>query len=906
MIRTIIGFVWIFPMLLLWPVRVQVSAASPPVTIYWESAHLALTKVRMTAPNEPMQESLALLRRNADEALARGPYSVMKKKDIPPSGNKHDYMSFSRYWWPNPNTSDGLPYVRHDGRTNSTVRARGDRDQVGMLIDDVETLALAYYYFEDERYAKHASALIRTWFLDSRTRMNPHLNYGQAVPGRTVGRGVGIIDTRGFILVLDATALLSKSEHFTGQDLQGLKQWFEKYLVWLRTSKLGVEESRAANNHGSWYAAQVARIAMFVGHRKVALQVVDQVRAHRIPHQFRQDGSQPEELSRTRSLHYSIFNLAALSVVARVGEMLGIDLWHVETDSSGGMKAGLEFIMHHIRSQQNWSHPQMEPYQLSARAIQLFRMASVRYAQPAFLAVMEQVGERHPNRNFAALQFRADAVEKYTAHTLSVKVVQDSSREPSREELPDISAATVQAIRGKIPTKLFGMAKVGLTTGEPILTEAFRGERRQDFAQRQGTTATKVIIIQHGAVSLSQLVQQVKKPHVATEDGEGIVTLRLPVLIQPDATLVVDGKQTPVLRLSTERGAFIANAGAIFVLDAEVTSWSEVQKAPTPFCTKSAFRPFIASYIRSRTFLAGSKFCNLGCHAATSYGVSLTSQPERRLHSSDSKDLPTGIIVGNEFRGLYYGFYSYEARDVVLVNNIYANNILYGIDPHDRSTRLIIARNRVYGTRDRHGIIGSRGISDSYIFENRTHENRGTGIMLDRDCTDNVVQANVCYKNGQGIAIYESPRNLVVENLVVSNAATGIKVRNSTNVDLRENTIVGNGGYAFDVYAKRLDDHNKRVARGDFYDAYVGIRLADNTATGNDGGLLKAANLGTLRLSMFKFQSDMESIGNNIFNQVLHFDTKKDRKFGSDLERYADVLNAVFQLNHPVVEVSGR
>ena len=122
------------------------------------------------------------MRENAKEALGRGPYSVTFKKDVPSSGDKHDYMSFSRYWWPNPETPDGLPYVRRDGHVNVEIRRRGDRDQIGQLFIDVETLALAYYLFQAEQYATHAIKLIHTWYLDPETKMNPHLRFGKRCP----------------------------------------------------------------------------------------------------------------------------------------------------------------------------------------------------------------------------------------------------------------------------------------------------------------------------------------------------------------------------------------------------------------------------------------------------------------------------------------------------------------------------------------------------------------------------------------------------------------------------------------------------------------------------------------------------------------------------------------------------
>ncbi len=374
-------------------------------TIYWESSRLIEAKCEAENPDEKLRQILALLHKNADEALDRGPYSVTFKKDVPPSGDKHDYMSFGPYWWPNPDTADGLPYVRRDGRVNVKLRRRGDRNQIGQLFEDVETLALAYFFFKEEPYANHALKLIHTWFLDPNTKMNPHLDYGQAVPGRSVGRAAGIIDTRGLIKLLDALSLLSSSNAFQAIDQHQLKKWFSDFLLWLRTSDLGRKEASAANNHGSWYEAQTARIALFVGDTSIAKDNVQRVKRKLIPRQFLPDGSQPEELKRTRSLHYSFFNLEALSVVARVGEHLGIDLWH-SAPQSGSLQPGLQFLLPYLLSQKEWPFPQISKFSLSRGTINLLRMASLRYDDPIYLKLIAEIPRRHPEYEYADLFFR--------------------------------------------------------------------------------------------------------------------------------------------------------------------------------------------------------------------------------------------------------------------------------------------------------------------------------------------------------------------------------------------------------------------------------------------------------------------------------------------------------------------
>src|SRR6476660_916691 len=170
-----------------------------PKTLIWDGAHLTSLRAAEAKTNPRYSEVLKRRRKNAEIARKRGPYSVVNKDEAAPSGDKHDYLSYARYWWPDPDKPDGMPYIRRDGKTNKDSLKKGDRETIGMLYDDVETLALAGYLLNDDPSAKHAAVLLRTWFLDPATRMNPNLHFGQAIRGRNNGRGSGILDTRHFI-----------------------------------------------------------------------------------------------------------------------------------------------------------------------------------------------------------------------------------------------------------------------------------------------------------------------------------------------------------------------------------------------------------------------------------------------------------------------------------------------------------------------------------------------------------------------------------------------------------------------------------------------------------------------------------------------------------------------------------
>ena len=220
----------------------------------------------------------------ADRALQTKPVSVMDKKKLPPSGDKHDYLSQAPYWWPDPSKPDGLPYIRRDGETiPSRSTDDFDRTSIGRMIGAVSTLGAGFKETGDEKYAEHATKLLRVWFLDPATKMNPNLNYAQGIPGITEGRGIGIIDTSGLVGVVKACEWLEKSKAFTNADRKGMKDWIGSYLNWMLTSKNGKEEAAAFNNHGTYYDLQAVTFALYTGQKEIAQKIVEEAKVSGSP-----------------------------------------------------------------------------------------------------------------------------------------------------------------------------------------------------------------------------------------------------------------------------------------------------------------------------------------------------------------------------------------------------------------------------------------------------------------------------------------------------------------------------------------------------------------------------------------------------------------------------------------------
>ncbi|GLC23732.1 alginate lyase family protein [Roseisolibacter agri] len=337
------------------PVRKDANTGSTPALVLWRSDQIEKARQRLRAGDASLRPAYDALLADARAALTAGPWSVTDKELAPPSGDKRDYQSFGPYWWPDSTKPNGLPFIRRDGVVNPVTRRSSDSPRLYALTDAVETLAFAHYFSGDARYARRAGMLLRRFFLDSATGMRPHLRYGQAIPGVTEGRGIGIIDTRELARVADAVRLLRGTPGWSDADERGLQTWMRTYLEWLRTSDHGKDEADETNNHGIWYDAQLAGVALFVGDTAVVREIATRTAPARLAAQIAADGTQPEELARTRPLHYSIFNLEAMARIAETARAIGVDVWHWSAPSGASLKRAFEFVAPYADPAKKWA-----------------------------------------------------------------------------------------------------------------------------------------------------------------------------------------------------------------------------------------------------------------------------------------------------------------------------------------------------------------------------------------------------------------------------------------------------------------------------------------------------------------------------------------------------------------------
>jgi hypothetical protein len=336
-----------------WLILTGCAAERAPATILMDGQFLAETKQRLAEGDVALKPAFDRLLNQAEEALNAGPYSVMDKSKLPPSMDPHDYASYARYWWPDPTQPDGKPYIRRDGETNpdSQSPAESDRIRMDLMVGGAETLGLAYFLTGEARYAEKAAELLRTWFIDPATRMNPNLNFAQGIPGVYHGSKFGIIDSRIFCRALDGALLIADSSALTADEMEALREWAGDYLDWLKTSDLGVGAAEATNNHSVFFDVQSMYFALFSGDTDYARELAENAVDRRILKQIAPDGSLPKELARTRSLHYSIFCVQAFLQLAHLAEQVDVDLWHV---ADSRIRSALDYIRPHANPALPW------------------------------------------------------------------------------------------------------------------------------------------------------------------------------------------------------------------------------------------------------------------------------------------------------------------------------------------------------------------------------------------------------------------------------------------------------------------------------------------------------------------------------------------------------------------------
>jgi hypothetical protein len=317
-------------------------------------APAAQAQTDKAAPGVAQLDRVRILRA-AQADLIRAPQTITAFPAPRSSGGPHDFYSEGDYWWPDP-AHPGGPYIQRDGLSNPDNFVAHRHALVRFAVQ-VPELVAAWKLTGDRRYAGHAAAHLRAWFIDPATRLNPNLEHAQAIFGRSTGRGIGIIDTVHLVEVARAIEVLEAGGALSAADRSGIKAWFTDYLQWLTHSRNGQQERDASNNHGSCWLLQVAAFAHLTGDQTLLAYARDRYKNVLLPTQLAADGSLPLELKRTKPYGYALFDLEALAALCEVLSTPGDDLWTYTTPDGRGIARAMAWMVPYIRDKSRWPLP---------------------------------------------------------------------------------------------------------------------------------------------------------------------------------------------------------------------------------------------------------------------------------------------------------------------------------------------------------------------------------------------------------------------------------------------------------------------------------------------------------------------------------------------------------------------
>ena len=368
--------------------RFTLSAAALAITPHMRALVPAAPEPLITAKEIARIDHGRILKA-ANDYLAQKPITLTASHSQRSTGGPHDYFSEGDYWWPDPKNPGG-PYIRRDGLSNP-ANFNDHREALIRLSLHVPALTAAWLVTRDTRYARHAALHLRAWFLDPATKMNPNLQYAQAIFGVSPGRGTGIIDTLHLIEVTRAARHLEKANVFTPAELHGLHEWFAQYLDWMRTSKNGIEEELAKNNHGTCWVAQAAAFAVYTGNQDAIALCRKRFKENLMPDQLAPNGSFPLELTRTKPYSYSLFDLDVTAILCQLvstNDGSADDLWQFTLPNGNRYKKAVDFMFPFIQDKSKWPYPHDVEYfdDLPNRQPSLL-FAGLAYSEPKFIAL---------------------------------------------------------------------------------------------------------------------------------------------------------------------------------------------------------------------------------------------------------------------------------------------------------------------------------------------------------------------------------------------------------------------------------------------------------------------------------------------------------------------------------------
>ena len=327
--------------------------------IYANYKRWSFSKAKILSKDSYYLNAYTHLLKHANQALTKKTNPVVNKTQTPPSGDKHDYLSLAPYWWPNPSTKNGLPWLRKDGQINpKTMGDHTDKLRLSNMFNDLENLTLAYFITDNIKYANKAKQIIKVWFIDDATKMNPSVEYGQGIPGLSTGRPFGLIEFNHIDALITTLQVLEINHIIDTSFVKKMKLWTADLVDWMTKSELGMIADKTKNNHGTWYDYKVIGLQIYAGNLHLAKKRLEDIKSKRISGQIDENGFMAHEMKRTNSVNYVTLNLRGLCLLSDLGKKYNIDLFNFKAKNGAGIKKALLFLKPYVEGSKVWTWKQ--------------------------------------------------------------------------------------------------------------------------------------------------------------------------------------------------------------------------------------------------------------------------------------------------------------------------------------------------------------------------------------------------------------------------------------------------------------------------------------------------------------------------------------------------------------------
>lgn len=274
----------------------------------------------------------------ANKMLYEPELSVIYQPNITPEISINDYNSLAIYFWPNPDTENGFPYVKRAGSKNPQAKET-DSKALKELYNHIKILTLAGYLSNDPKYYDKVTKLVDHWFFNDETRMNPNFTYTQSIPGVRSGSIGGFTEAVNLAYLLDYFIIINQKRELSEKFQYQLTKWYSEFNSWFINHPRGQELKTRKNNLGSYHDVLYIYFNHFLRNKDEIPQLLESTTKKRIKNQIDSQGRQLEALQRANSWDYSIYNLEALTIIATYAQKIGINLWTLESSEGDILKA---------------------------------------------------------------------------------------------------------------------------------------------------------------------------------------------------------------------------------------------------------------------------------------------------------------------------------------------------------------------------------------------------------------------------------------------------------------------------------------------------------------------------------------------------------------------------------------